>query len=129
VFTFLLNDNRCFNVKRDTLALNVTIKDVDSSNTGFLPPNFFSPNNDGINDFFAMVTWDESTGDYVNILPPDNCTGKFVSIRIYNRWGLQVFESTNRDFRWTGEDLPNGVYYYVLKYTNKEYRGSVTLRF
>jgi hypothetical protein len=129
VFTFLLSDNRCFNVKRDTLELNITIKDVDGSSTGFLPPNFFSPNNDGINDFFAMMAWDESTGDFVNILPPDNCTGEFVSIRIYNRWGRQVFESANRDFRWTGEGLPNGVYYYLLKYTNKEYRGSVTLRF
>lgn len=128
-FAFRLSDNRCFNSKADTLELAITIRDIDGSDSNFLPPNFFSPNNDGVNDFFAMMAWNESTADFVNILPLDNCAGEFVRIRIYNRWGRQVFESTNRDFRWLGEGLPNGVYYYLLKYTHKEYRGLVTLRF
>ena len=129
LFTFLLSDNRCFNAKADTLELAITIKDVDGSDTNFLPPNFFSPNSDGVNDFFAMMEWDEATNDFINILPLDNCIGEFVNIRIYNRWGRQVFESANRDFKWSGEGLPNGVYYYLVKYSHKEYRGTVTLRF
>lgn len=76
-----------------------------------------------------MMAWDDSANDFVNILPLDNCVGEFVSIRIYNRWGRQVFESTNRNFKWFGEGLPNGVYFYLVQYTHKEYRGSVTLRF
>ncbi|MDL5050174.1 gliding motility-associated C-terminal domain-containing protein [Oscillatoria amoena NRMC-F 0135] len=129
LFTFLLRDNRCFNVKADTLELDITIKDVNGSDTNFLPPNFFSPNNDGTNDFFAMVAWDDLANDFINILPLDNCVGEFVNIRIYNRWGRQIFESANREFKWFGDGLPNGVYYYLVKYTHKEYRGTVTLRF
>jgi hypothetical protein len=129
-FTFRLSDDRCFNVKADTVEVNMTIRDADGSDDGFLPPNFFSPNSsDDLNSFFAMARWDEASGEFVNILPLDNCVGRFLSIRIYNRWGRQVFESVNRDFRWYGEGMPNGVYYYLVEYTNAEYRGTITLRY
>jgi hypothetical protein len=129
LFTFRVTDDRCFNEKADTVELAMTIRDVDGGDEEFLPPNFFSPNGDNRNGFFAMVALDPDSGEYIDILPHDNCLGQFVNIRIYNRWGRQVFESTDRNFRWYGEGMPNGVYYYLVQYTNKDYRGSVTVRF
>ncbi len=127
-FTFLLSDNRCFNEKGDTVTLNMTIRDVDGGDQDFLPPNVFSPNRDDKNDFFAMVKESETPGEFVNILPLDNCMGEFIRATIYDRWGKQVYESFSRDFRWYAEGMPVGVYYYYLKYSNRDYKGIVSLR-
>ena len=118
--------NKCGFYKADTLHLVVTIEPPDEEK--FTPPNVFSPNSDAKNAFFAMVSYNEDTGEFTNILPEDNCYGEFLSIRIYDRWGKRVFESSNRDFRWYGEDVPVGVYYYLLSYSNRNYKGIVSLR-
>jgi hypothetical protein len=76
-----------------------------------------------------MMAYDELNDDFVSILPEDNCFGEFRSIQIYNRWGRQVYESFDRSFRWYGEDMPVGVYYYQLRYTNRAYKGMVTIQF
>ncbi len=128
-FTFRVMDDKCFNKKGDTLVVNITIKDLDAGGSEFLPPNFISPNGDGKNDFFAMVKEAEGTGELVSILPNDNCTGIFEGIVILNRWGKAVFESAARDFRWYAEGEASGMYYYYLKYSDKEYKGIITLSF
>ena len=47
---------------------------------------------------------------------------------IFNRWGKEVFTSTDPNFGWTGKDLPAGVYYYFAEYSNNlEYKGTVSL--
>ena len=66
--------------------------------------------------------------ELVNLLPPDNCVGQFQNVRIYNRWGKSVFESLDRNFRWDGGVESAGVYYYFIQYTNREYKGTVSLR-
>lgn len=128
-FTFRVIDDKCFNPKGDTIVVNITIKDIDGEGTEFLPPNFISPNGDNKNDFFAMVKEEEGTGELVSILPRDNCTGNFENITIYNRWGKAVFESESRDFRWYADGEVSGMYYYYLKYSDKEYKGIITLSF
>lgn len=125
-FVFRVVDDRCFNQKGDTLEVNITIRDVDGSDADFLPPNFISPNGDNKNDFFAMARLNEA-GELENILPLDNCTGAFEGIDIYNRWGSKVFGSNVREFRWYAEGEAAGIYYYLLKYSDKEYRGSITV--
>ena len=68
-------------------------------------PNVFSPNGDNINDVFAP-----SFGADIVV------TGMTGSI--FDRWGNQVFKSSSLNFSWDGryhgEDLPAGVYAYVL---------------
>jgi hypothetical protein len=128
-FVFRVTDNRCFNTLADTLQLELDIRDVGSTHEPFLPPNFFSPNGDARNDFFGMFRWSEDIGQYESILPPDNCEGTFVSVHIFNRWGKEVFSSRDRNFKWYGDGLPSGVYFYQLKYTHREYRGTITLRY
>lgn len=136
-FSFRVYDDRCFNVKGDTVAIAITIRDVDSDVDDFNPPNIITPNGDNCNDYFAMEGVDPVAGslcptdnpDGIIRLPPDNCIRKFEAIRIYNRWGVLVFESYARDFRWYAKDQPNGVYYYSLFYSDRDYKGTVTVRY
>jgi hypothetical protein len=127
-FNFRLADDRCFSQLVATAPITFTIKDVDGSDANFLPPNIFTPNNDGKNEFFAMLRENE-LGELEEILPLDNCLGEFVSITIFNRWGKQVYQAVSRDFRWHGDGVPAGVYYYYIKYTNKEYKGLITIMY
>ncbi len=66
-------------------------------------PNIFTPDGNGFNDLFHPFPYRYVSG---------------IDIRIFNRWGLQVFESKDPDINWngktdnTGDDLPDGVYYY-----------------
>ncbi len=125
-FTFRVMDNRCFNAKGDTLAFRLKVKDREQLTTDFIPPNVITPNkDDNLNSFFAMVRLEN--GVLANILPEDNCSGRFVNIVIMNRWGREVFSSEDRDFRWYAEGEPSGVYFYLLKYTNREYKGIVSV--
>lgn len=85
-------------------------------------PNVFTPDNNGENDSFTPVI----TGDFE----------KF-HVKIYDRWGLLMYESSDPFFGWggnsnTGKPCPDGVYYYVVEYNqhNKEVnsqKGFVTL--
>ena len=70
-------------------------------------PNTFSPNNDGVNDYWdidALSTYPQS------------------SISVYNRWGQQVYQSTGYAKPWdgiyNGSPLPQGTYYYIIDLKN-----------
>jgi hypothetical protein len=126
-FEFSVKDDRCFSPKGSGLEVPFTVKDVERETVEFLPPNFITPNGDGLNDYFAMVK--REGDDLVSILPPDNCSGTFVKMVVYNRWGGKVFETDNRDFKWYAEGESQGVYFYTLKYTTKEYKGMITVSY
>jgi len=75
-------------------------------------PEVFSPNGDGINDFFEIRGLEQY---------PEN------SLIILNRWGNKVFESSPYKSDWDGSNsigislgskLPTGTYYYILKLAN-----------
>jgi len=99
-----------------TASLDVTV-------TPFTPvfvPNAFSPNGDGNDDVFKVY------GDNISA----------VSMKIFNRWGELVFESTNSlqgwDGRYKGVIQEPNVYVYdiivtFLDYSQSEKIGSVTL--
>lgn len=131
-FRFRLADDRCITAKADTIRINIKIKDVDGSDKDFYLPNVFTPNGDKHNDFFALegFEWDESGVDFNEkvSLPKDNCVNTFESVKIFNRWGDLVFESTDRKFRWYADNESAGVYYYRVKYSNKEYKSPLSLR-
>lgn len=66
-----------------------------------LVPNMFSPNGDGINDELELNYY----GAYGNY-----------QILIYDRWGHQLFATTDKQLMWNGktaggQDVPEGVYY------------------
>jgi gliding motility-associated-like protein len=79
--------------------------------------NVFTPNGDGYNDYFVIK-------DIKNYQP--------VKLAIYNRWGDELYSSSNYQNKWDGtykgKKLPEGTYYYVLetKY-GKVYKGAVNI--
>jgi gliding motility-associated-like protein len=70
-------------------------------------PNTFSPNNDGINDYWdidALVTYPES------------------SIMVFDRYGQKVYQNIGYPNPWdgtyNGSPLPQGTYYYIIDLKN-----------
>jgi hypothetical protein len=124
-FRFVYTDNHCQTAVADTLEVGVDVRDLLVTEFEILPPNVFTPNGDNKNEYFAMERILD--GDVVNLLPPDNCASQFKGVRIYNRWGRPVFESRDRNFRWYGGSEASGVYYYYIEYSNREYKGTVSL--
>lgn len=93
---------------------------IIKKNASTFVPNAFSPNGDGINDELLVGV--------TNL--------KKYSIQIFNRLGSRVFFTDNIFENWNGtfkgNDLPVGVYYYIILGTNLsnnnvKYSGSVTL--
>ncbi|MEY2828839.1 MAG: hypothetical protein RIQ33_697 [Bacteroidota bacterium] len=72
----------------------------------------FSPNNDGINDFYTV-----------------GCADKYTDSRltIFNRWGNIIYDrkgntasSNSWDGKYNGVDLPDGTYYYIFTLSNSD---------
>lgn len=69
-------------------------------------PNVFTPNEDGINDCYQVLG-----------LAEDCEQGE---LRVYNRWGDLIYKGNLATECWngrvfnTGEELPTGVYYYLI---------------
>ena len=118
-----VSDNACPIPNIDTLKLTVEVFDDSNRQQSFAPPNVFTPNGDTKNDVFKL----SGNQNLDQNLPPDNCDNVFEYIVITNRAGTPVFRSESRDFVWTGGQLPSGVYYYVVKYSNSEFKGYVQL--
>ncbi len=68
--------------------------------------NIITPNNDGQNDAFRLPS-----------LPPDFCDNSFASLKIFSRWGQEVYRTADRNFRWPGMGA-GGVYFYLVTYTD-----------
>ena len=69
-------------------------------------PNVFSPNGDGFNDTFHLITTNDVCFDNINVT-------------IYNRWGVKMFESTDLSFEWdgtnkSGAECREGVYFIIF---------------
>lgn len=130
-FQFKVADDKCLNAKADTITVDIKIKDVDGSGKEFYLPNVFTPNGDQYNNYFALEGIEGEEGgvplDKKISLPKDNCTGLFELVQIFNRWGEMVFESTDRKFRWYAPGQAAGVYYYRVKYSNKEYKSPLSI--
>jgi gliding motility-associated-like protein len=83
-------------------------------------PNAFSPNGDGINDYFSVSS--SRIYDY--------------HLTIFNRWGTTIFQTYDLDATWDGSYgtsiVQDGVYYYFVSYRDVEMKkytknGTVTL--
>lgn len=72
-------------------------------------PNTFSPNGDGVNDLW-------------NITPLEAYPQSLLTV--YNRYGKVVFKTEGNAQLWNGqfngEDLPVGIYYYVLNFNEPD---------
>jgi len=120
---FILQDNSCPNPKLDTISVTYRVFETPVDFNAFTPPNILTPNGDNMNEVFSLFGNDNSSFN----LPPDSCDDRFESVTIVNRYGKSVFESTDRNFVWDAKDFNLGTYYYLLHYTSREIRGTITL--
>jgi gliding motility-associated-like protein len=89
-------------------------------------PNFFSPNNDEWNNYFTPF-------EYTSV--------SAVDMKIFDRWGKEVFETKDPDINWDGKDkttnqpCSDGTYFYICDVyeitltgtIKRNLRGSVTI--
>jgi gliding motility-associated-like protein len=74
--------------------------------------NIFTPNNDGINDFFVPINLNQYPNPHV---------------LIFNRWGKLVYENLNYQNDWigthykSGQELKEGIYYYIIDPKSTKY--------
>lgn len=79
----------------------------------FLVPNAFTPNGDGMNDFFQFFTKGIS---------------EIVSVKVFNRWGQEVYQSTSgNDNGWDGffHTVPCEMGTYIYNITGITYDGNL----
>ncbi len=93
--TLAISNNGC--ITSHSFYVNV----IDCS---FAFPNVFTPNMDGVNDYFEIIFHNAQN----------------ISLKIYNRWGQLLKESNGTTARWdgkstSGEALPDGTYLYTVK--------------
>ena len=63
-------------------------------------PNIFTPNGDGINDYFQIIGLEDFVENKLEVL---------------NKQGIVVFSQKNYRNEWAGNGLPNDIYYYTLE--------------
>ena len=129
LFTFRVSDDNCFSGDEDLITLEFTIEDFFSTDQDFIPPNIFTPNGDRYNPFFALDGVSEDDVPIDTGLPLDNCENRFEEVIVYNRWGKVVYRSEDRFFKWYGTNVASGIYYYIVRFTDEEYKGQVTVRY
>ncbi|MBS9461567.1 T9SS type B sorting domain-containing protein [Flagellimonas sp. 389] len=84
-------------------------------------PKFFTPNGDGINDFWQFA------------LPPNIEDFEIVSISIFDRYGTLISQITSDSIGWdgllNGRPLPSSDYWYsAIGIDNREFKGHFALR-
>lgn len=104
------------------ISTQLAIIDCLATPDSIVVPNAFSPNNDGINDQFGVST----------TFTPEN-----YELKVFNRWGQEVFVSTDYQQKWDGNYNGNscgiGVYVWYVRYRNQTtgeqniLKGNVTL--
>lgn len=98
-----------------------TVTEVITVEEFFIITNVLTPNGDNYNDYVWITS---SLAD-------------LIEAKVYNRWGLSVWEGIGKDVRFAGKttegvDLPAGTYYYTVNLDygeagNKELTGFITL--
>lgn len=83
----------------------------------FYIPKFFTPNNDGKNDYFSI-----------------NALEYFLSseVMLFNRYGKLLYYVKNDNVNWDGtfnkQPLPTSDYWYIIRIEDKEFKGHFTLK-
>ena len=72
-------------------------------------PSAFTPNNDGRNERFGVVT---------------EFAVQYFSMQVFDKWGQIIFNSNDMTQKWDGnykgKNMPNGAYVWTLTYVNRK---------
>ena len=108
VSLFVVDNFGCKNYSQDSIFI--------SKEFAFYAPNAFTPNGDGINDYFRGLGIGISN----------------YNMSIFNKWGKLIFEADNIESSWDGKNMPSDTYVYKIKLkdlygTSYEYVGRVSI--
>ena len=101
----------CDNVFSDSLLLKFKLEEPDLKISQ--PPNFFTNNNDGYNDFLTLKT----------MLKDQECPINFQNMEVFNRWGEKVYGTSNPAFVWPENREESGSYFFVIRFKEKTFTG------
>jgi gliding motility-associated-like protein len=114
VYSLMLTayNGNCF----DTIS-----KQININETPFIPDtvsNIITPNGDGMNECFRLNVSEEYYGCY--------------SLIVLNRWGSEVFESDQPSICFEGKsnggnELPEGIYFYILQVGPEKGKGTISI--
>ena len=91
----VLKDNRC-----PQIAFEEQVIIFDCKECTYAIPNLFTPNGDGVNDFFSISV---------------NCSVMDFEAEIYDRWGALMYRSKDPNRIWNGSDASMGTYVYRIR--------------
>ncbi len=92
----------------DTITHSLIVKECPPDSITITAPNIFTPNADGINDVWQPLIYNSGFG--INDF----------SLTIFDRWGLQVFQSAVGSkqgwdgYTTSGTECSDGTYYYII---------------
>lgn len=101
-FKVIVGENDYFDFCQEEMTFNVEYY----HNKNCIIPQGLSPNNDGKNDFLDLEFLNDQSG--------------IAFIKIYNRYGTEIYSKNNYVDEWHGQSdngktLPAGTYYYIIK--------------
>ncbi|MCK9167167.1 MAG: gliding motility-associated C-terminal domain-containing protein [Bacteroidales bacterium] len=116
-WAFVEDVNGC----RDSASITLDVKEVKLNF-----PNVFTPNGDGVNEYFEVEVEEEEGKSITDVYLSSTMV-------IYNRWGEKVFEDNNFSGQpgssWDGQNHKDGVYHYILRcrgfFKEDVYRGVI----
>lgn len=95
----------------DSVSVSIDIKEVELT-----IPNIFTPNGDEYNQVFEIKNLEHYMSN---------------ELLVFNRYGKRVYSRNNYLGDWDGDNLKDGVYFYVLRakgfFGTDVFRGSVTI--
>ncbi len=108
-----------YNCIGETYSINISVTDKNAE-IKFNIPNSFTPNNDGINDYFTVKA---------------NREAHNYKLRIINRWGNTLFTTNKMSDKWDGKykgkKCNASTYFYLIDYShngkNKKIKGFIQL--
>jgi gliding motility-associated-like protein len=115
-YSVSINDSGCVNTK------SVIVTQMPGINS-LVVPNIFTPNGDGLNDFFEL----------------SNAAISIKEFTIYNRWGKLVYSISNSSVKWDGKQnasiVDDDTYFWVATFNDlcdsskkdSKQRGFITL--
>lgn len=100
VTNILYDDNGCVDSTTVTVPVKEALLNI---------PNVFTPNGDGVNDYFKITVADDEERLLSEVFESNTLT-------VYNRQGKIVFQKDNYESgEFDGGNLSDGVYFYILR--------------
>ncbi len=115
-YMLYVSDNSCASNSTDSIPFAALINDYIPYEQNVRPPtNVITPNGDGLNEYFYFSQPEQISCEFE----------EFESVTIYNRWGIKVYNSSDRDFKWNAENLSSGQYFYLIQFESSAFKGFI----